>query len=84
MRSEKIDFCQKWNLDLGVAARGRGGNCGGDSVDVLPNTRPLGAAGENHEPNAARAQVLLVANAPVGREQHVKAGILCGLQASRC
>lgn len=68
------------NLDFCVAARNRGGDCGCDLIGALSNTRPLGAAGENDEGNAARTQVLLVADAPIGGEQHVEGCVLRSLQ----
>jgi hypothetical protein len=43
---------------------------------MLPNQRPLGAAAQNHEGDAACSQVLLVANATMGREQLLEAGFL--------
>ena len=68
------------DLDLGVTARNRGRSCRRDSLAVLSNARPLGAARENDEGDTARAQVLLVPDAPVGREQNIEAGLFCGLQ----
>jgi hypothetical protein len=66
-------------LNSGVATRNRGGHCCRDLFGVLSNERPLGAAG-NDEGNATCAQVLLVTDAPVGREKNIEAGLFCGLQ----
>ena len=55
-------------------------NCtgGSDPIGMLPNQRPLGAARQNHEGDPSRFQVLLVSNAPIGREQQVEGGFLSG------
>lgn len=59
------------NFDLGVSTKGCGANCGCNPIDMPPNVRPPGTAGENDEGNAARTQVLLVPDAPIGGEQYV-------------
>jgi hypothetical protein len=68
------------NLDLDVAARRRGSHGGSDAVGMLPNTGPLGAARQNDNSDAPPSQVLLVADATVGREQEFETRFLCGVQ----
>ena len=50
------------NLDLGVAARGRGRNSGGDAVGMFSNAGPLGAARQNHQGGTVNPQILLIAD----------------------
>ena len=54
------------NLDLHVTARRRGCNGSGDVIDMLLNERPLGAARQEDQGDATDAEVLLIADAPVG------------------
>src|SRR5215212_3127899 len=68
------------NLDLGVAARHCGSHGRTDALGMLPNTGPLGAAGQNDKRNAPPSQVLLVADTPVGREQQFEPRFLCGVE----
>src|SRR5437868_2929446 len=67
----------KGNLDLVIAARRRGSHRGSDAVGMPSNTGPLGAARQNDNGNASPSQVLLVADATVGREQQFEPRILC-------
>ena len=59
-------YTELLGLTVAMDTTNRSGDCGCDLIDVLSNTRPLGAAGESDEGNAARTQVLLVADAPIG------------------
>jgi hypothetical protein len=72
-RSRDDDGYGSRDPDLGVAARGRGGDCSGDAVCVLPNARPLRAPYQNGEGDGAHGQVLLVANAAVSGDQDLEA-----------
>jgi len=68
------------NFDLGVSTKGCGANCGCNPIDMPPNVRPPGAAGENDEGNAARTQVLLVPDAPIRGEQYVEGCVVRSFQ----
>ena len=68
------------NLDFGVAARRCGSNDGSDAVGMLPDAGPLGAARQSDEGDAPRSQVLLVADAAVGREQQLEPCRFRGVQ----
>lgn len=67
-------------VDFGVAARRRGSNSGDDAIGEPPNERPAGAACQNHESNAARLQVLLMPDPPVGCDQHLEAALFRDIQ----
>lgn len=56
------------NLDLDVAASRYRTNGRSDLIGMPPNERPLGATRQHDEGDAAGSQVLLVANAMVGRQ----------------
>ena len=73
-------FRLEGNLDLDVTASRRGSNGGGDPIGMPPNERPLGATRQHDEGDTAGSQVLLVANATVGRQQQLEAGFLGGVQ----
>jgi len=47
---------------------------------MLPDTGPLGAARQNDKGDAPLSQVLLVADATVGREQQLEPRLLGGAQ----
>ncbi len=68
------------DLDLGVTARRRGSNGGSDAIGMLANEQPPGATLQNDEGDATYSQVLLVADAPVGREQQLEPCLLGGVQ----
>ncbi len=68
------------NLDFHVTARRRGSNDGSDAVGMLPNTGPLRAARQNDKGDAPHLQVLLVADAAVGREQQFEPRLFRGVQ----
>src|SRR5712692_2640594 len=68
------------NLDLGVTARRRRSNGGGNAVRMLPNAGPPGAAGQNDQSDAPYSQVLLVADASIGRDQQLEPRIFRGVQ----
>ena len=82
-RSTPPGFRLVGNLDFGVAARRRGWNSRSDAIGMLPNERPPGATRQNDESDRGVLQVLLVADAPVGREQQLEACLLGGVQAAR-
>lgn len=70
------------NLDLRVTAGSSGSNGGGNATGVLPNERPLRAAGTNDQSDVAISQILLVADPPIGGDQHVEARLFGGSQQS--
>ena len=76
-------FRLEGNLDFDVTASRRGSNGGGDPIDMPPNQRPLGAPRQHDQGDAASSQVLLVANATVGRQQQLEAGFLGGVRTAR-
>jgi len=68
------------NLDLCVATRRRESHSSGDSLGMLPDERPPAGTCQDNDGDAACLQVLLVADAPVGREQQLEPCRLGGVQ----
>ena len=66
-RSTPARLRLEWDVDLRIAARGRGSNGGSYAIRMLPYAGPPRASGQNDHGDAACLQVLLVPDAPVGR-----------------